>query len=111
MTQAPPPPPPPAQQYPPTTQYAQPLKPHRGGAILALGIVGLTVCVICGIIAWVMGNTDLREIDAGRMDPAGRGNTSAGRICGMISVILGIVGFVITMIWILVFALAAASMS
>ena len=58
---------------------------------MALGILGLVVCVICGIIAWVMGNNDLREMNAGTMDPAGRGMTNAGKICGMISVILTIV--------------------
>lgn len=69
-----------------------PLTPHRGALILVLGILGIIVCVICGIIAWVMGNNDLREMDAGRMDPSGRGLTQAGKICGMISVILLIVG-------------------
>ena len=28
-----------------------PLKPHRGGVVLALGILGLIVCSVCGIIA------------------------------------------------------------
>ena len=64
------------------------LKPHRGTAVLVLGILGLVVCIICGIIAWVMGKNDLREMDAGRMDPSGRGLTNAGKICGMISVIM-----------------------
>ena len=73
----------------------QPLMPHRGGLILALGILGFVCCFICGIIAWVLGNGDLREMDAGRMDPSGRGLTQAGKICGMVSVILSIVGFVI----------------
>ena len=67
------------------------VRPHRGVAILVLGILGLVMCVICGIIAWVMGNSDLREMDAGRMDSAGRGMTQAGRICGMIGVILNVV--------------------
>jgi uncharacterized membrane protein YidH (DUF202 family) len=57
------------------------------------------VCFICGIIAWVMGNNDLREMAAGTMDPAGRGLTQAGKICGMISVILVIVGL---FIWLLI---------
>ncbi|MFB0552760.1 MAG: hypothetical protein ACETWQ_05530 [Phycisphaerae bacterium] len=69
----------------------QPLKPHRGGVVLALGIIGLVVCFICGIIAWVMGNNDLKEMAAGTMDLSGRGLTQAGRICGMISVIIPIV--------------------
>ncbi len=66
------------------------MKPHRGALILVLGILSLVVCGVLGIPAWVMGNKDLREIDAGAMDPAGRGNTNAGRICGMIGTILGI---------------------
>jgi uncharacterized membrane protein YidH (DUF202 family) len=53
------------------------------------------VCFICGIIAWAMGNNDLREMTAGIMDPSGRGMTQAGKICGMISVILAIVGICI----------------
>jgi hypothetical protein len=72
-----------------------PLKPHRGTTILVLGILGLVACGICGIIAWVMGNQDLKEMDQGIMDPAGRGNTSAGRICGIISVVLSIVAIVV----------------
>ena len=74
---------------------AAPLRPHRGVVILVLGILGIVVCFICGIIAWVMGNNDIREIDAGLMDPSGRGMTQAGKICGMISVILAIVGLAV----------------
>jgi len=92
---------PPGPQFPPQ----QPLAPHRGGVILALGIIGLVCCFICGIIAWVMGNGDLREMRAGRMDRSGEGMTQAGKICGMISVILQIVGLVI---WLLFMALGVA---
>ena len=35
--------------------------------------------------AWVMGNNDLREMDRGYMDPAGRDLTNTGRILGMVS--------------------------
>jgi hypothetical protein len=64
---------------------------HRGGMILALGIISLVVpCagVVCGPLAWIMGNTDLAEIRAGRMDPSGEGMVQAGRVLGMISTIL-----------------------
>ena len=37
-------------------------------AILVFGILGLLVCVIFGIVAWVMGNTDLRDMEYGQMD-------------------------------------------
>ncbi len=101
MSQHPPPPPP--------LHYAGQgaLRPHRGAAVLVLGILGLVVCVICGIIAWVMGNNDLREMDAGRMDPTGRGLTVAGKICGMISVILAIVALGIWLLWIMGAALVS----
>lgn len=68
------------------------MKPHRGTAVLVLGILGLVICVICGIVAWVMGNADLRDMESGRMDPSGLGMTKAGKICGMVSVILNIIG-------------------
>lgn len=74
--------------YPEERRY---MRPHRGGTVLTLGILGLVVCCICGIIAWSMGNSDLREMAAGRMDPSGEDSTKAGKICGMISVILNIV--------------------
>jgi len=81
-----PPPPPRATPFPPVPSRKR-MEPHRGGAVLALGILGLAFCVICGIIAWAMGNDDLAKMRAGRMDPSGKGLTEAGRICGMISVI------------------------
>jgi hypothetical protein len=74
--------------------------------ILVLGILSLVIgCIgwIMGIMAWVMGNADLRAMDAGRMDPTGRGITQAGKICGMVSVILHAVGLVLWILW-LIFA-------
>ncbi len=74
------------------------MKPHRGTLILVLGILSLVVCGPIGIAAWIMGNGDLKEIDAGRMDPAGRGNTNAGRICGMVGTFLTVIGFIVGLI-------------
>jgi len=115
MTQTPPQPPqspPPPQQPPQQPQYGAPagVKPHRGTLILVFGILGFVVCVIFEIVAWVMGNNDLREMDAGRMDPAGRDTTKAGKICGMISTILGIAAVVIWLIAMLVLGGRAMSM-
>ena len=84
-------------------QYStqQTLRPHRGTVILVLGILGIVCCFICGIIAWVMGSSDLKEMSAGRMDASGQGLTQAGKICGMVSVILQIIGFVIGLLFML----------
>ena len=77
-------------------------KPHRGSTVLVLGILGIVVCFICGIIAWVMGNNDLRDMAAGTMDRSGEGNTRAGRICSIIGTIMGMVSFVIVIIYVIV---------
>jgi hypothetical protein len=83
------------------------LLPHRGSTVLTLGILSLVLCgPILGPIAWIMGNQDMAEIRAGRMDPEGEGTTNAGRICGIIGTILGIVGIVFACLWF--FAVSAA---
>ena len=58
--------------------------------ILVFGILGLVVCFPFGIVAWVMGSTDMKAMDAGTMDPEGRSTTQAGKIIGMIATLLNI---------------------
>ena len=82
------------------------MKPHRGAIILVFGILGLLLCQIFGIAAWTMGNNDLREMDAGFMDPAGRDLTVVGRILGMVSTGLLILQAVIIILAILVMLVA-----
>jgi hypothetical protein len=80
-------------------------QPHRATLILVLGILSLVVCAFLGPVAWVMGNRDLAEIDAGRMDPSGRDQTNIGRILGIIGSVLMILAVIGTILW---FALIAA---
>jgi hypothetical protein len=56
--------------------------------ILVLGIIGLILCQLLGPVAWVMGNNELKAIDAGRRPPENRGNANAGRILGIIATVL-----------------------
>lgn len=74
---------------------------HRGGTILAFGIVGIACCVIFAPIAWVMGQTDLAQMRSGQMDPAGRSLTQGGMVLGIIGtlilavqVVFGVIGVV-----------------
>ncbi len=69
------------------------LLPDRGTTILILGLLGLLVCAFFSIPAWIMGSSDLKEIDAGRRDPTGRGMTQAGMILGIIGCVLMMLGF------------------
>lgn len=66
--------------------------------ILVFGILGLVVCAPLGIVAWVMGNNDLKEMDAGAMDPSGRGITQGGKICGIVATVLLIIGVVVSIL-------------
>ncbi len=76
------------------------LAPHRGGTVFALGLCSIFVMnIILGPIAWVMGNNDLREMRAGRMDPEGESQTSTGRILGIIGTIIGIVSLLLVCLW------------
>jgi hypothetical protein len=61
----------------------------RATTIMVLGILGLVLCQICGIIAWVMGSKLKKEAEAaGYPEP---GQAKAGRICGIIATCLLIV--------------------
>jgi hypothetical protein len=74
------------------------MKPHRGTLILVLGILGLVLCAPLGIAAWIMGQGDLKQMDAGQMDPSGRSLTNAGRICGIIATILLALGIIVFLV-------------
>lgn len=79
------------------------LAPHRGGLILALGLISLVgslafcgVTAVIGPIAMILGMLDLREMRAGNMDPTGEGMTRTGMVCGIIAtafLVLGIAFF------------------
>ncbi len=76
------------------------MEPHRGTMILVFGIIGLVFCALFSILAWVLGNQDLRKIDKGFMDPQGRETTNIGMILGIIGVCiwaLGVFAWVIMM--------------
>jgi hypothetical protein len=69
-----------------------PIKSHRGGLIVTCAVIGLFVCVPVCIAAWSMASNDLREMDAGLMDPSGRSQTSMGLSVARIGTLLWIVG-------------------
>ena len=74
-------------------------RPHRGGAVLALGLIGLLLsCIplagwILGGIAVSMANNDLAAMNRGMMDDSGRGMTQGGQVCGTIALVLATLVF------------------
>jgi len=73
----------------------------QGTTILVLGVLSLVICGLLGPVAWVMGNNALKEIDASPSSYSNRGSVSAGRICGIISSVLLILGVVAVVILII----------
>ncbi len=84
-------------QYQPTGQHH--VTAHRGGMILAFGILGLFVCFIFGILAWTMGSSDIKAMDGGSMDPSGRGLTQAGQILGIVGVALNLLSLTLMVLF------------
>jgi hypothetical protein len=89
-------------------------EPHRGPLVLVLGIISVVFGVMSplgaccgpllvaslvglglGIPAWILGRRDLRKMDAGEMDPQGRGQTNSGMICGIIGTLAGALGVLV----------------
>jgi len=60
----------------------------QGTTVLVLGILSLVLCPLLGPVAWTMGNTALREIDAVGGGAPNRGQVAAGRVCGIIASVL-----------------------
>ena len=74
--------------------YGQQVDHPQGTVILVLGILGLVFCQILGPVAWVMGNTALREIDANPAAYSNRSNVAVGRMLGIIASVLIILGLI-----------------
>lgn len=79
-----------------STSYRQ---PHRGTLVLVFGILGFLVCVLLSPAAWIMGRTDLKQMDAGIMDPEGRTLTQVGMILGIINSCIMLAGLGIMFLW------------
>ena len=91
-----PPPPPPGYENFDATRGPAP-KPHpRGTLILVLGIASFFICgIVLGVVAFVMGNNAIKEIDRNPSAYTNRGTVNAGGICGAIGAALSVVLLII----------------
>ena len=87
---APPPPPPGGWGYgAPPPPYGMPPQDHpKAQTAMILGILGLVCCSVLAIPAYVIGNNAVREIDASGGQIGGRGMANAGKIMGIIGMVL-----------------------
>jgi hypothetical protein len=61
---------------------------------LVLGILGIVCCGPLGIVAWVIGNNEMKGIEEGRRNPANLGTAKAGRILGIVGTALLAIGII-----------------
>lgn len=86
----------PAGQSPYGAAGGTPLLPDRGAMIFVFGLLSFIFgCLFLAIPAWLMGASDLKQIEAGRRDPAGRGMTMAGMILGIVALVVSILAYII----------------
>lgn len=77
--------------------------------VLVFGIIGLVVCQLFSIAAFFMAKNDLRDMDAGLMDPSGRENTKIGKILGIIGLVLFALSLVFVVIYLVIIFMVFAS--
>jgi hypothetical protein len=71
------------------------LEPDRGTAILVIGVVSLfTMPLPLGLLAWIWANEDLAKMDAGIMNPGGRGTTQAGKVLGVLTTLTAVISLI-----------------
>lgn len=89
-------PPPPYGQSPygPGPYPSSPDHP-QATTVLVVGLLSLAVCQVLGPVAWVMGNSAVREIDASAGTLRGRDAANIGRICGIIATALMVVALLL----------------
>jgi uncharacterized membrane protein len=80
-----------------TTPVAYP-EQSQATTILILGIVGLLCCGPLGIVSWIMGNKELKAIEEGRRNPAQRSTANAGRVIGIVAVVLWVLAAILSFV-------------
>lgn len=99
-------------------QYGQMPVPNSS-AVLVLGILSIVGCfcytlpgLIMGIIALVLANkaNSIYQTNPNSFNTSSYSNLKAGKVCALIGTILSAVGFLIGLIYLLIFGIAAFSL-
>ncbi len=109
--------PPPQQPQQPQQQYPMQQPLPNGTAVLVLGILSIVTCILYGIIGIILGiialslaskDQKLYEANPQMYTPSSFNNLKAGKICGIIGLILSVL-MILYVVFILLFAFSAAS--
>ncbi len=79
-----------------TTPFETAPRSHpRASAILLCGILGVTIVPVLGPVAWALGRSALREIDAAPGRYTRRSTVLAGMVLGIVATVFLIAGLVL----------------
>lgn len=88
-----------ARRTTPTASEHRFVLPHRGAMVFTIAMLGMITWIpILSIMAWLIGSSDLAQIDAGRRDPSGRMLTGWGRAVGAVASIAWVLAFLVGMV-------------
>ncbi|MFN3256773.1 MAG: DUF4190 domain-containing protein [Ilumatobacter sp.] len=82
-------------ETPTTPTESVPIRHPRAMPILVTGILGVTIMPVLGPVAWALGRSTLREIDATTMRYSNRTTVQVGMILGVISTVILVVGLAV----------------
>jgi uncharacterized membrane protein YjgN (DUF898 family) len=83
----------------------------QGTVILVLGILGFVSCGLLGPVAWFMGSKAIREIDAARVPCTNRSQVQIGRVLGIVTTVLVLLGILAFVLLVVVLGATAATTS
>lgn len=103
--------PPPYPGTQPPYPFAAPTSHSQATVALVLGILGMLSCPVLSPIAWVIGHSAERDIDA-RPDVVwgNRDHAKIGKITGMVgTLVYGLIALFVIGVWIVAFVIAAGA--
>lgn len=83
---------------------------HRAGFVLAFSLLGWFFCPVFSVAAWLMGRSDLRQMDRGAMDESGRTVTQVGTIVAIVNCVVTALGLAAMLLFLMFGAVASVSM-
>ncbi len=75
------------------------LQKNRADVVLLFGILSLCFCWPLGLVAWIMGTSDLRKIKAGKMSGDKVGVLKVGMGLGLLGMLLTLAAFVFAILF------------
>ena len=82
-------------------------KPEGATTVFVLGLIGLLVCQILGLVAWILGNNYLKKCRQMNVQPEGM--AVAGRILGIIATVFWILWIIALVIFFVVVGVAGVA--